>query len=89
MNDFDEDDSESEELSKKTKEIDPNSIPMSERLSICEDCDYAFCSVCKKGWHGELANCNPRRQAELTEEEKASMEYLQKYSTACQSRPCA
>lgn len=58
-------------------------VPMSERLSICEDCSFAFCSVCKKGWHGEMAVCNPRRQNELNEEEKASLAYLQRYSTPC------
>ena len=87
MND-DEDESEDEtqvstESSKKAKDKNEEHIPMSERLSVCEDCDYAFCCVCKKGWHGELARCNPRRQAELNAEEKATLEYLQRYSTAC------
>lgn len=67
----------------KKKKKDPNEIPMIERLSICEDCNYAFCSVCKKGWHGERANCNPRRQAELNAEEQASLEYMKKFSTPC------
>jgi len=67
----------------KKKKQNVEDIPMSERLAVCEDCNFAFCSVCKKGWHGELARCNPRRQAELNEEEKASLEYLQKYSTPC------
>lgn len=70
-------------VTKNKKKSDPNSIPMAERLAVCEDCNYAFCSVCKKGWHGELANCNPRRQAELNEEEKASIEYMKRFSTPC------
>jgi E3 ubiquitin-protein ligase RNF14 len=57
--------------------------PMSERVAICEDCHYAFCSVCKKGWHGELVYCSPRRQAEQTEEEKATEQYLQQYTSPC------
>lgn len=64
--------------------------PMSERLSICEDCAYAFCSVCKKGWHGELGNCDPRKEAELSAEEKASQEYLALHTTPCPTcnAPC-
>jgi E3 ubiquitin-protein ligase RNF14 len=64
--------------------------PMSERVAICEDCSYAFCCVCKKGWHGELERCFPRRKAELTEEEKATEKYLQNYTSPCPtcSAPC-
>jgi E3 ubiquitin-protein ligase RNF14 len=72
-----------EAAKKKSNKSRPEDIPMSERLCICEDCNFAFCSVCKKGWHGELAVCNPRRQNELNEEEKASLEYLRMYTTAC------
>jgi E3 ubiquitin-protein ligase RNF14 len=58
--------------------------PMAERVAICEDCNYAFCSVCKKGWHGELVRCFPRREeGEQTEEEKATEEYLRLYTTPC------
>ncbi|KPI37977.1 E3 ubiquitin-protein ligase itt1 [Cyphellophora attinorum] len=66
-----------------TKKVDPNTIPMSERLSVCEDCDFAFCLVCKKSWHGEFGACNPRQKKELEEEEKASLAYLRHYSTPC------
>ncbi|KAJ5100484.1 hypothetical protein N7456_006536 [Penicillium angulare] len=64
--------------------------PVAERVAICEDCNYAFCSVCKKGWHGELVRCFPRRQAEQTEEEKATEEYLKLYTSPCPtcSVPC-
>lgn len=72
-----------EAAKKKSKKSRPEDIPMSERLCICEDCSFAFCAVCKKGWHGELAVCNPRRQHDLNEEEKASLEYLRMYTTAC------
>ncbi|MCJ1285501.1 translation termination inhibitor protein itt1 [Xylographa opegraphella] len=57
--------------------------PPSEKLAICEDCSFAFCSVCNASWHGEFAVCFPRKQHELTAEEKASEEYLKKHSTAC------
>jgi E3 ubiquitin-protein ligase RNF14 len=66
-----------------TKKVDPNTIPMSERLCVCEDCDFAFCLVCKKSWHGEFGACNPRQKKELEEEEKASLAYLRHYSTPC------
>ncbi|KAL6243651.1 hypothetical protein RBB50_009644 [Rhinocladiella similis] len=76
--------------SKKKKKHDLEELPMSERLSVCEDCNYAFCCVCRKGWHGELAHCSPRRQKELDEEEAASLAYMQKYSTPCPTcnAPC-
>ncbi|PGH31730.1 E3 ubiquitin-protein ligase RNF14 [[Emmonsia] crescens] len=57
--------------------------PMSERLSVCGDCSYAFCCVCKKGWHGELAFCYPRRAAELSAADKASEEYIKTYTAPC------
>ncbi|TVY42655.1 E3 ubiquitin-protein ligase [Lachnellula subtilissima] len=53
-------------------------------LSVCEDCSYAFCSRCYQGWHGELTVCSPKRdRGELTEEDKASLEYLQLHTTPC------
>ncbi len=80
----------SNKVSKKSKH---QTIPMSERLCICEDCSYAFCSVCRKGWHGELTPyslCNPRSEKELSEEEKATAEYLALHSTPCPTcaAPC-
>ena len=79
-------DSENEDQVENTKhpnKDDPDHIPMSERLAICEDCDYAFCLVCKKTWHGERGTCKTRRQAELNEEEQASLAYLQSFTTPC------
>ncbi|EXJ60952.1 hypothetical protein A1O7_05105 [Cladophialophora yegresii CBS 114405] len=78
----DSDESESEEGQTKDT-IDLETLPMAERLAICEDCDFAFCVVCKKSWHGENARCSPRRQQELNEEERATAEYFQKFSTPC------
>jgi E3 ubiquitin-protein ligase RNF14 len=64
--------------------------PMADRVAICEDCGYAFCCVCKKGWHGELARCSPKRDAEVSAEEKATEEYLRMYTTQCPTcnTPC-
>lgn len=66
-----------------SNEDDGELPPMAERVAICEDCNYAFCSVCKKGWHGELVRCFPRREGEPTAEEKATEEYLRLYTTPC------
>ncbi|KAI1615823.1 RING finger protein [Exophiala viscosa] len=89
-----EESSESEEEpqqpTKRKKKFDLEELPMADRLSVCEDCNFAFCCVCRKGWHGELAHCSPRRQKELDEEESASLLYMQKYSTPCPTcnAPC-
>ncbi|KAG6009635.1 hypothetical protein E4U21_001699 [Claviceps maximensis] len=53
-------------------------------LCICEDCNFAFCGRCLQTWHGEFVRCMPKRsQDELTEEEKASLEYLQLHTSPC------
>ncbi|KAI1824734.1 RWD-domain-containing protein [Xylaria intraflava] len=60
-------------------------------LAICEDCGFAFCSRCCQGWHGEFSYCIPKeRTEEITEEEKASLEYLKLHSTPCPTcrAPC-
>ena len=82
-----------EASNKPSKKSKTKGIPMAERLCICEDCSYAFCSVCRKGWHGEMISynlCNPRSEKELTDEEKASAEYITLHSTACPTcaAPC-
>jgi E3 ubiquitin-protein ligase RNF14 len=58
--------------------------PVAERVAICEECNYAFCSVCRKGWHGELVMCLPQRKVdELSAEEKATEEYMRLYTSQC------
>ncbi|KAF4632723.1 hypothetical protein G7Y89_g5408 [Cudoniella acicularis] len=53
-------------------------------LCVCEDCSFAFCSRCFQGWHGEFTFCIPKTSnGELTEEDKASMEYLKLHTTPC------
>ncbi|KAK1754775.1 hypothetical protein QBC47DRAFT_423686 [Echria macrotheca] len=55
-----------------------------ELLAVCEDCGFAFCSRCFQSWHGQFVVCYPRRKnGELTEEDKASIDYLKRYSTPC------
>lgn len=55
-----------------------------ELLSVCEDCSFAFCSRCFQGWHGKFTLCAPRTNTgELTEEDKASLEYLKLHTTPC------
>ncbi|KAH8161759.1 hypothetical protein CIB48_g6489 [Xylaria polymorpha] len=60
-------------------------------LAICEDCGFAFCSRCCQSWHGEFNYCLPKdRKDAITEEEKASLEYLKLHSTPCPTcgAPC-
>ena len=67
---------------KSTLAADTLPLPR-ERLAICEDCNFAFCKVCKKSWHGELFSCLPRPRNELTAEERASEQYLLLHTTGC------
>ncbi len=58
--------------------------PSVELLAICEDCGFAFCSRCYQSWHGEFFRCRPRNATEeLTEEEKASLDYINLHTTPC------
>jgi E3 ubiquitin-protein ligase RNF14 len=56
-----------------------------ERLAVCEKCDYAFCRVCHKGWHGDFKNCRTEipSNAELAKEERATLDYLRKFAAEC------
>ena len=69
------------------KIFDPNDRdtipPPADRLAICSDCSFAFCMVCKASWHGEYFHCLPRVAAELSEEERASEDYMKLHSTPC------
>lgn len=74
-------DSESDEESKVEKK---GVAARTDLMRVCEDCAFAFCSRCYQGWHGEYMMCTPRREnGEMTEEDKASYEYLKLYSTPC------
>ncbi|KAI9158692.1 E3 ubiquitin-protein ligase itt1 [Paramyrothecium foliicola] len=66
---------------KKTTPVDKS---MEDLIAICEDCSFAFCSRCFQSWHGTFFYCRPKRiNEELTEEEKASLEYIQRYTSPC------
>ena len=68
----------------------PWNLRPADRLAICEDCNFAFCQVCKASWHGEFKYCSSRNPGELSAEEKASQEYIQLHSTPCPTctAPC-
>ncbi|PSK45153.1 E3 ubiquitin-protein ligase dbl4 [Elsinoe australis] len=69
-----------------TKETPENKLPApSDRLAICSNpkCQLAFCRVCYLGWHGEFARCWPRNPADLSEEEKASYDYIRQHTSPC------
>ncbi|KEQ65328.1 RWD-domain-containing protein, partial [Aureobasidium melanogenum CBS 110374] len=55
----------------------------SDRLAICSKCSFAFCKTCYAGWHGDFARCWPRNPAELSEEEKASYDYIRTHTSPC------
>lgn len=77
-------DSEPEEPRSYDPNADDSALPPpADRLAICEDCSFAFCKVCKASWHGEFFSCFPRKQFELTAEEKASESYMRLHTTPC------
>lgn len=65
-------------------------VAPADRLAICQDCNFAFCQVCKASWHGEFVWCSTRNKGELSAEEKASEDYLKLHSTPCPTcnAPC-
>ncbi|KAK7954525.1 hypothetical protein PG988_015219 [Apiospora saccharicola] len=69
----------------------PQAAYRQDLLAICEDCSFAFCSRCGQSWHGEFKYCIPKeRKGEITEEEKASLDYLKMHTTPCPTcaSPC-
>lgn len=76
---------ESSEASKPT--VKP--FKLEDRLAVCEDCGFAFCSRCYKGWHGDYVICHPSRgKEELSEEEKASLDFISLHTTPCPTCAC-
>ncbi|KAI9800357.1 MAG: hypothetical protein M1825_004127 [Sarcosagium campestre] len=74
-----------DEEQRQWREGDPEDElpPPNERVAVCLDCSYAFCRVCMAGWHGELQRCWPRKPAQLSAEEAATENYMQRYSSRC------
>ncbi|PSR90820.1 RWD domain-domain-containing protein, partial [Coniella lustricola] len=55
-----------------------------DRLAVCEDCGFAFCSRCLLSWHGEFVLCSkPRNAEEISEEDKASLDFINLHTTPC------
>lgn len=76
--------SDAESDQEETNEKEGSKFNLGDLLSVCEDCGFAFCSRCYQSWHGEFFHCAPRRQnGELTEDEKASIEYLKLHTSPC------
>jgi E3 ubiquitin-protein ligase RNF14 len=70
-------------------EVKTTEVPTWDLLSICEDCGFAFCKRCLQSWHGEYVRCAPPRdKGELSEEEKASLAYLELHTTPCPTCAC-
>jgi len=81
---LDDNDSSEEDSESDNEAIVSKTGYKAELLSVCEDCSFAFCSRCYQGWHGEFTICAPRiNTGELTEEDKASLEYLKLHTTPC------
>lgn len=74
----------SEPSQPKVKQFKPE-----DKLAVCEDCRFAFCSRCLQGWHGEFVICTPKRDTEeLNEEEKASLDFISLHTTPCPTCSC-
>ncbi|RKF71511.1 E3 ubiquitin-protein ligase itt1 [Golovinomyces cichoracearum] len=73
----------SDDMNEESKSQNGTPDERKELLSICEDCSFAFCGRCFQSWHGDFILCAPRVTGELTEEEKASQEYLKLHTTQC------
>lgn len=79
-------DTEVEEDSSKKKEKAAAKVKFNpaDLLSVCDDCGFAFCSRCLQSWHGEFVRCTGKKtKSELTEEEKASIAYLELHTSPC------
>lgn len=99
VTEIDESDSEAEDAvpvqhDETPAESGPEKRPMGtkdmDRLVVCEDCNLAFCAICLASWHGDFVRCQPRDPTQLTEEEQASLNFINKNTTPCPycSIPC-
>lgn len=64
--------------------------PYADRLVVCEDCEFAFCRVCLRSWHGDIVRCVRRDKDELSADELLSQDYIRKNTSPCPScnAPC-
>jgi E3 ubiquitin-protein ligase RNF14 len=75
-------------LPKETQEEQKARLQHVQRLSICEDCGFAFCKICHLGWHGELIWCYPVPEAipptpKFIKEDQASLDYIATHTSPC------
>lgn len=88
----DDSDDEDKQTTKDHTEIaksNPKPYKPEDRLAVCEDCGFAFCSRCYQGWHGDFVVCAPKRcQDELNEEDKASLDFISLHTTPCPTCAC-
>lgn len=75
--------SEDEEGDEKSQDNKKEHGGKKDRLAVCSKCSLAFCTTCYAGWHGDFARCWPRNPAELSEEEKASYDYIRSHTSPC------
>lgn len=70
--------------------VTESSDALEDRLAVCDDCGFAFCGRCNKSWHGDYVICvrNTVRDAELTAEEKASIEFIHLHTSPCPTCAC-
>lgn len=96
LSQMDESDSEEEDkdpgrgnpnTAKDADSTSPKAVPdvpvESTRLVICEDCTFAFCKQCLASWHGDFYRCYSRKKEDLSEEDRASMNFIFNNTTPC------
>ena len=66
-----------------TGTTEPSKEQKDDRLRICEKCAFAFCRICKGGWHGTYQVCYKRDAKELSKEDQASYDYIRKNTSQC------
>lgn len=87
--DSDEDDKQTTKDRTELAKPIPKPYQPEDRLAVCEDCGFAFCSRCYQGWHGDFVLCAPKRcQEELNEEDKASLDFISLHTTPCPTCAC-
>ncbi|KAI9727170.1 MAG: translation termination inhibitor protein itt1 [Chrysothrix sp. TS-e1954] len=77
-------DSDDDDKDDKDKEEATTGLIIKERLARCSKCSFAFCCVCLKGWHGDYLACRPPRPVgTMSDEEKASIEFIRLHTSPC------
>ncbi|KAM3517247.1 hypothetical protein NHJ13051_009153 [Beauveria bassiana] len=80
----DEDTEVEDSIKKKGKATTKAKFNPADLLCVCDDCGFAFCSRCLQSWHGEFVRCTGKKtKEELTDEEKASVAYLELHTSPC------